>query len=52
VGAVKDPELKAEAERSNYKLDPVAGEDMEKLAKEVMLQPRTLIDRMKKIRGN
>jgi hypothetical protein len=49
VGAVKDPELKAEAERSNYELDPVAGEDMEKLAKEVMSQPQTVIDQNEKI---
>ena len=34
VSALKDPELKAEAEKRNYELDPVAGEDMEKLAKE------------------
>jgi hypothetical protein len=33
-------------------LHPVAGEDMEKLAKEVTSQPQTVIDRMKKILGN
>ncbi|HET9882537.1 MAG TPA: tripartite tricarboxylate transporter substrate-binding protein [Candidatus Binatia bacterium] len=52
VSAVKDPELKVEAEKRNYELDPVAGEDMEKLAKEMMSQPQTVIDRMKKILGN
>ena len=52
VSAVQDPELKVEAEKRNYELDPVAGEDMEKLAKEVMSQPQTVIDRMKKILGN
>lgn len=52
MSAVKDPELKVEAEKRNYELDPVAGDDMEKLAKEVMSQPQTVIDRMKKILGN
>jgi hypothetical protein len=33
-------------------LDPVAGEDMEKLAKEVMAQPPAVIERMKKVLGN
>jgi tripartite-type tricarboxylate transporter receptor subunit TctC len=52
VSALKDPALTAEAEKRNYELDPVAGEDMEKLAKEVMSQPQTVIDRMKKVLGN
>ena len=52
VSAVKDPELKVEAEKRNYELDPVAGDDMEKLAKEVTSQPQTVIDTMKKILGN
>jgi tripartite-type tricarboxylate transporter receptor subunit TctC len=52
VSALKDSDLKAEAEKRNYELGPVAGEDMEKLAKEVMSQPQTVIDRMKKILGN
>ena len=50
--ALKDPELKMEAEKRNYELEPVAGEDMEKLAKEVMAQPPAVIDRMKKVLGN
>jgi hypothetical protein len=33
-------------------LEPVAGEDMEKLAKEVMSQPPAVIERMKKVLGN
>ena len=52
ASAVKDAELKMEAEKRSYELEPVAGEDMEKLAKEVMSQPQTVIDRMKKILGN
>jgi hypothetical protein len=45
VNAVKDPELKAEAEKRNHELDPVAGEDMEKLAKEVISQPQPAVVR-------
>jgi len=52
ASALKDPELKMEAEKRNYELEPVAGEDMEKLAKEVMAQPPAVIDRMKKVLGN
>jgi tripartite-type tricarboxylate transporter receptor subunit TctC len=50
--ALKDPELKTEAEKRNYELEPVAGEDMERLAKEVMSQPPAVIERMKKVLGN
>ncbi len=32
-------QLKAEAEKRSYEVGPVAGEEMEKLAKEVMAQP-------------
>lgn len=52
ASALKDPELKAEAEKRNYEVGPVAGEEMEKLAKEVMAQPPAVIDRMKKVLGN
>ena len=52
ASALKDPELKVEAEKRNYELDPVAGEEMEKLAKEVMAQPASVLERMKKVLGN
>ncbi len=52
MSALNDPELKAEAEKRNYELDPVSGEEMEKLAKEVMAQPPAVIERMKKVLGN
>src|SRR5918992_5653696 len=47
ASALRDPELKVEAEKRNYELDPVAGEEMEKLAREVMAQPPAVIERMK-----
>ena len=52
ASALRDPELKVEAEKRKYELDPVAGEEMEKLAKEVMSQPASVIERMKKVLGN
>jgi tripartite-type tricarboxylate transporter receptor subunit TctC len=50
--ALKDPELKAEAEKRGYELEPVGGEELERLAKEVMSQPPEVIERMKKVLGN
>jgi hypothetical protein len=44
--------LKVEAEKRNYELDPVNGNDMERLAKEVMSQPPAVLERMKKILGD
>jgi tripartite-type tricarboxylate transporter receptor subunit TctC len=52
MSALKDPELKVEAEKRNYELDPVSGADMERLAKEVMSQPPPVLERMKKILGD
>jgi hypothetical protein len=52
LSALKDPELKVDAEKRNYELDPVPGVDMERLAKEVMAQPPAILERMKKILGD
>jgi len=52
ASALKDPELKAEAEKRSYELEPVSGDEMERLAKEVMAQPPEVIERMKKVLGN
>ena len=51
ASAFKDPELKAEAERRSYEVGLAAGEEMEKLAKEVMALPPAVLERMKKYRG-
>jgi hypothetical protein len=51
MSALRDPELKVEAEKRNYELDPVDGSEMERLAKEVMSQPPAILERMKKILG-
>jgi tripartite-type tricarboxylate transporter receptor subunit TctC len=52
ASALKEPELKVEAEKRSYELEPVSGEEMESLAKEVMAQPPAVIERMKKVLGN
>ena len=49
--ALKDPELKVEAEKRSYELEPVGGDEMERLAKDVMAQPPEVIERMKKVLG-
>ena len=51
ASALKDTELKIEAEKRNYELDPVGGEEMQRLAKEVMSQPPAVLERMKKVLG-
>jgi hypothetical protein len=52
LSALRDAELKTDAEKRNYEVDPVSGSDMERLAKEVMSQPPAVLERMKKILGD
>jgi tripartite-type tricarboxylate transporter receptor subunit TctC len=46
-----DPEFLAETKKRRYELEPVSGEEVETLAKEVLTQPADVIDRMKKLIG-
>ena len=46
-----DPEFLAETKKRRYELEPVSGEEVETLAKEVLAQPADVIDRMKKLVG-
>jgi tripartite-type tricarboxylate transporter receptor subunit TctC len=48
---MKDPQLQAEVKKRNYEFDPVGGEELEKLAKEVTSQPPETIERLKKVLG-
>jgi tripartite-type tricarboxylate transporter receptor subunit TctC len=48
---VKDPELLAEAKKRGWPVEPVAGEELESLAKEVMAQPPEVVQRLKKLLG-
>ena len=47
--AMKDPELIAEANKGKMDMDPSTGEDLQILLKEIMDQPREVIDRVKKL---
>ncbi len=52
LSALKDSALNAEADKRGYEMEPVGGEELEKLAREVMAQPPAVIERMKKVLGN
>lgn len=47
--SLSDAELLADAKKRGWDLDPLSGEDSEKLAKEIMVQPPEVIDRVKKM---
>lgn len=49
--AIADPELLAEAARQGWEVDPTTGEELQALSKEVMAQPREIIERMKWVLG-
>jgi len=49
--AIADPELLAEAAKQNWEVDPTKGEELQALSKEVMAQPREVIERMKWVLG-
>jgi tripartite-type tricarboxylate transporter receptor subunit TctC len=48
---LRDPDLLAEAKKKNLEVDPMSGEDLEALAKEVLSADKELIDRMEKLLG-
>lgn len=48
---LRDPELLDEAKKKRLEVDPISGEDLEALAKEVLSANKDLIDRMQKILG-
>ena len=49
---MKDPEFLADIDKRQFDLDPVPGEELEKIVKDVMSQPPDIIARMKKLLGN
>ena len=49
---MKDPELLAEAAKRGWDVDPLTGAELESLAKEVIAQPKEVIERMKWVLGN
>jgi tripartite-type tricarboxylate transporter receptor subunit TctC len=46
-----DPDFLAEIKKRKYELDPTSGEELEALAKEVIVQPPEVIERMRKLLG-
>ena len=48
---LKDAEFAAEANKRQWEINPIGGEKLEALAKEVINQPPDVIERMKKILG-
>lgn len=49
---MNDEQFRAEVKKRNYEFDPVGGEELEKLAKEVTSHPPEVIERLKKVLGN
>jgi tripartite-type tricarboxylate transporter receptor subunit TctC len=47
--ALADPELLAEARKRNWELEPVSGQELEAIAKRVVVQPPVVIERMKRV---
>jgi tripartite-type tricarboxylate transporter receptor subunit TctC len=50
--ALKDPEFIAEAQKRGWEVEPVSGQELESIAKKVVVQPPDVIERMKKILAN
>jgi tripartite-type tricarboxylate transporter receptor subunit TctC len=49
--SVNDPELLEDAKKKKLDLDPVSGEELETLGKEIVAQPPEVVERMKKLLG-
>ncbi|HEX2228069.1 MAG TPA: hypothetical protein VHM64_13095, partial [Candidatus Binatia bacterium] len=50
--AMSDPALLADAQKRKWDLDPLPGEQLEAISKEIMVQPPEVIERMKKLLEN
>jgi tripartite-type tricarboxylate transporter receptor subunit TctC len=49
---MNDPQFQEEVKKRNYEFDPVSGQELDTMAKEVMSQPPEIIERLKKVLGN
>ena len=47
-----DEQFRAEVKKRNYEFDPVGGQELQALSKELTSQPAEVIDRLKKVLGN
>ena len=52
ASTMKDPEFVAETKKRRYDLEPVSGEEMDKMADEVINQPPDVVQRVKKLLAN
>jgi hypothetical protein len=50
--ALGDPQFKAEAQKRNWEIEPVTGQELEAIAKKVIVQPPDVVERMKKVLAN
>jgi hypothetical protein len=49
---MKDSEFLTDIDKRQFDLDPVPGEELEKIVKDVMSKPPDIVERMKKLLGN
>ena len=49
---INDPALLADADKRKWDIDPLSGDELEATAKEIMVQPPEVIERMKKLLEN
>jgi hypothetical protein len=47
-----DEQFRAEVKKRNYEFDPVGGQELQALSKELTSQPPEVIARLKKVLGN
>jgi tripartite-type tricarboxylate transporter receptor subunit TctC len=47
--ALQDPKFKDEAQKRNWEVEPVTGQELEAIAKKVVVQPPDVVERMKKV---
>jgi tripartite-type tricarboxylate transporter receptor subunit TctC len=50
--AMKDSDLLADAAKQGWTVDPLSGDQLESMSKDVVAQPRDVIERMKWVMGN
>ncbi len=49
---MQDPDFLAETKRKKLDMNPTTGEEVEALAKDVMAQPKEVIEKLKKMMGS
>ena len=47
MDAMKDPDLLAEAQRIGLAVDPISGEDLQKLAADIFTTPAPFVEKVK-----